>query len=290
MVDCILSVSTVFPDSLDTVSQIGKNTFDTAENTRFGIIAAITFGITVATFIISLLTYYSQKATQHNTKKMGVEEQNLILLSMVSHLYRSYIIDIAILVKMRNNMFSAYPSEEYMRKMKIDIDGISQYLFYDKNKEDLKKILDLRQKFNDFNILLDVCQSHLQDKTLKKSIKEFDLKCVLGNIESLIITINSIISVGMVFSSNSKSSYDTYATIKKSMAILTEYMKKEAEVVNQESSKNSGLSYTFDDYKKDVRYPGFLSCIFDSFRKDFLLNIQYYLGKKDSGEDIIQMI
>ena len=83
MMNFILLTSAILNSDGDPIVEIGRNTLETAENTRFGIIALITFVVSIMTLVFSILTFISQKATQKNTSRLSKKSQDIILQNML---------------------------------------------------------------------------------------------------------------------------------------------------------------------------------------------------------------
>lgn len=266
-------------DSLDTISQIGKNTFDTAENTKFGIIASITFCVSIATFIVSVLTYYAQRETQRNTARLSKKQQKSIILDIVGHFYESFVIIIAILYKMRICNFEYYPSEIYFEEMKIEANDISKSFFANTKENSFMDALVFLRNLNKINLSIDVCVNHIRNPYIDKSTKDLDIMQLIGEIGKCFIFLNSLYNIIICEKDISSSS--------KTSILFNDIIKKKAK--NTKYKYNSEYKFDFSELQKELGIHNLFVALYAD-RAQITSDVNYYLGKLDNGEDIIHMI
>ncbi len=194
-----MNASVVANDSLDTIVEIGKNTYNTAENTKFGIIAAITFVVSIASLVVALFTYKSQRATQRNTSRLKKKSQEFIIEDMISHVFVNIIYTEAIRILMIKSKFEQYPSEVHINNMKIDMSAISPYFYMDLREENILKVLQILRDVDNYNHHLNYLNEHLSKSNLGPATKGNELFRIMQN---HIVIIKKLIDLLYILSRN----------------------------------------------------------------------------------------
>ena len=192
MIELLLSTSVVANDSLNTIVEIGKNTYNTAENTKFGIIAAITFIVSVASLIVALFTYKSQRATQHNTSRLKKKSQEFIIEDMISHVFVNITYTEAIRILMIKSKFELYPSEVHISNMKVDMGVIKPYFYNDLREDNILKVLHILRDVDNYNHHLDYINEHLSKGNLGAATKGNEIFRIM---QSHIVIIKKLIDL-----------------------------------------------------------------------------------------------
>lgn len=144
--------------------------------------------------IFAILTFISQKRTEYNTGKLRMSEQRRLLFEIVRHLYRNMVVSYSIEVKMRANDFTVYPSEEHLKKMKVELTNIHLNLFYrsDKEHQDMNK---LYMELRNYNTELDIICDHFRNPDIAPTTKERDLHTLCFKCNHLTKRITEVISL-----------------------------------------------------------------------------------------------
>lgn len=169
-----------------TLTNIMDNTWNTALNTEFGIIALLSFiaalvsaFFAAGSFFIGLRTMKAQVSTDNSTKGgKNVRSTQNLMLDMIRHFYWNYVISYGIAERMRQNNYKVYPSELHLQKMRVHLDSIDLHIFLEKS-EDYRTLSNLYLLLRNYNFELEVINSHFKDKDLGDDIKEIDLKTLL---------------------------------------------------------------------------------------------------------------
>ena len=279
------------PDVLSqesTLKQIMDNTLVTALNTKFGVIALISFiaalisaVFAVCSFVIGWKTMKAQISTEKSTKggKNVPSTQNL-MLDMVRHLYRNFVVTYAIRERMREKKFKVYPSEIHLKKMRINLDNIDLHIFLDK-PEDYMNLSKLYLLIRNYHYELEVINEHLKDKMLDIKTKEMDLNTLLFKCDFITRQIiNTLVSIWP------DSNRDFVLEAKKFIA----------DAQNTLNSGGNSHKTTKKDHFKYRDYLGtyYLSVLFSDEASSFVekLNndIAFELDKNPIGCNRIQMI
>lgn len=283
MINILLDSTIVLNDSIDAINQIGKNTFDTAENTKFGIIATITFCVSIATFIVSVLTYYAQRATQKNTSRLNKKEQKAILLNMVKQFYRSYVIMAAVLYKMRHTHFDYYPSEIYLEGIKMETKLLCNYFFSNKSEKVYMDNLSMLGFLNNFNLSIDVCNKHLKNPDIDTNTKESDIKDLIKGVLKNLGVLHRFYS--SIICDNNISLTDRISDVFRNV------ISKEAMSISNYNYEKSDISFDYNEFTSEFGIDSKLNESLYIDRKKYTDNVNFYLGKyKDSGLDVLRMI
>lgn len=181
MIDILLNASAFANDSINTIVEIGKNTYNTAENTKFGIIAAITFIVSIASLFVAVFTYRSQRATQRNTSRLKKKSQSFIIEDMISHVFANIIYTEVIRILMIKSKFEQYPSEVHISNMKIDMSVVSPYFYMDLKEDNILKVLHILGDVNNYNHHLDYLNEHLSKCNLGAATKGNEIFRIMQN-------------------------------------------------------------------------------------------------------------
>ena len=296
MINSLLAVTTVLNDSIDAISQIGKNTYDTAENTKFGIIAGITFVLSIATFIVSILTYISQRATQRNTARISQKGQLWIILDKVRYLYKNLIDLFAIRNLLEKCDFNAYPSEIHMESMKIEMEDIKQNVFLDLDEHSFYYVLKTLEDFKRYNISLGILNTHLRDKRMVSTAKQESLRSLMNETVRLMTCIEQIIYY-IDYKKHTKDNFDEFT------AFCTKGMdKKIIDCIKREATEyNDKDGRVIEKYKLPINERDFMELIkayfhfvdkndLERLNQLFFNNVRLEMGKDFNNTPMIHMI
>ena len=275
------------PDVLSqesTLKQIMDNTLVTALNTKFGVIALISFiaalisaVFAVCSFVIGWRTMKAQISTENSTKggKNVPSTQNL-MLDMVRHLYRNLVVSYAIRERIRQKKYMAYPSEMHLKKMEVNLNNIDLHIFLERT-EDYIALSRLHDLLRNYHSELEVIKDHLKDKTLKPEIKEVYLNVLLFKCEFLTKMI--IETLTKIWPNSNRNFYNEAKTI-----IATTQTEQRSENDTDASIENIELNpSSYYLTKLFVDDPKF-------FIKHLNINVFVELGKDHLGCDRITMI
>ncbi|WP_288286696.1 hypothetical protein [uncultured Prevotella sp.] len=296
MFNFILVSSLVINDNIDAISQIRNNTFDTAVNTKFGIIAAITFALSIATFIIAFLTYISQKATEKNTARMTKNGQKWIILDISRQLYKSLVNLFAIRNLMELYKFQLYPSEIHIESMKVDIDDLKQSFILDLNDYNAYNVFAIFHHFKQFNNSLNILKGHLRDKGLDNKEKIISLQSLMDETFHLINDTAELIyyidlkqenSLLLKRAAKTDNEKDYNKIIIDTIVNEAKFLQKYGRVIGtnfEQPINETGFLELFKQYftlsKVDI----------ESIQKLFFDNVKMAMGKDDYGAPRIHMI
>ena len=171
---------------------IQRFTETTAVNTTFSFWDGFSIFLASTSLVFSIFTYYSQKNTSDNTKKLSQEAQHKLLLDLVRHLYRNLVITYTIKTKLIDIDFKGYPSEEHLLKLKIPMENIHLDAFYGNDKR-YEVMHNLYLNLRNYNEEIDIACQHFKNPTILKEVKYRDLNTLLFKpsflTERLLITI-----------------------------------------------------------------------------------------------------
>ena len=123
-------------------------------------------------------TYDEQKIVAKNTQLLNSQSQYGIMINLVRHLYRNFVVMWAITNKMRILGYKVYPAEIHLQKAKVSLDDIHLELF--KGDEDIyAKLYDLVLQLRNYNLELDAATAHFMRSDLKPEVKEYDIRTLL---------------------------------------------------------------------------------------------------------------
>lgn len=282
----IFEIPIALNDSIDAIHQIGQNTFNTAENTKFGIVALITFIVSLATLFFAILTYISQKATQRNTSRLNKNEMFPIFIVIISKLYYSFVNAVAIKIKMEEIDYNAYPSELVLDDMKVDIEYFSPHILIGLKDEDLRTSLFILNGIKKYNKNIEIYKEHLKDAHIGKENKYNDLMALLRNIVNMINEVNLLQNM-ICFSKRDRKNY-----ILNLLTIMSNYAKH----LNSYEGTRKELPYKttifkdlFSEYWGE-KMDTLDRITLDKINYDFLENLRVQLGKDKYNIERIQMI
>lgn len=155
------------------VDNIEKITERIEDNTFFDWRAWVAWGVAIIALFISWITYRAQTKTENNTKKLTQDAQRDLLIELVRHLYRNFVITYTMRTKMDEISYNGYPSEEHFQKLKIPLENLHLDSFYGEDDK-YKKMHNLYLNFRNYNEEIDVAMKHLTDKNISKETKMED--------------------------------------------------------------------------------------------------------------------
>lgn len=130
-------------------------------------------------------TLRSQRQTEANTYRLLPEVQKKLLEEMCRHLYRNMVVSYTIGVKIKKENYRAYPSEEHLAKMKVNLEDIHDEIFY-KEEDHFFDISKLYVLLRNYNAELDIICKHLSSPTIDVDTKKRDVKTLLFKCHFLI--------------------------------------------------------------------------------------------------------
>lgn len=159
---------------------IAKNTKEDFVESGWTLFALLTF---VISFIVSILTWWSQRRTEKHTKNVSIKSQIGMLDDLPRHFYRNLACTVAMLLKYRHNdnkdekneIFKAYPSEANVLKLQtlpeefiLPIDMASDKVFDEMHEQ---KLL-----FKNYNIEVAAASKHFSSKNIqeKSLVNDYD--------------------------------------------------------------------------------------------------------------------
>ncbi len=272
-----------------TLTNIMDNTWNTALNTEFGIIALLSFiaalvsaFFAAGSFMIGWRTMKAQISTENSTKGgKNVPSTQSLMIDMVRHLYRNYVVTYAIRERMKEKKFMVYPSEIHLKKMRLNLDNIDLHIYL-KKPEDYLTLSNLYLFIRNYHYELEVFTEHLKDKMLDISTKEKDLYSLLFKCEFLT---ENIIKTLVTIWPDSKRNFILEA--KKAISDSQEYRQDETWL------RTMAPMDSFTHYKGD-NYSYYLRKLFvdsaDTFIDRFNRDVAIELGKDSVGSYKITMI
>ena len=163
----------------------------------------VTLLVSMASLVVSLITYNSQEKVAENTRQVSLNVQRDFLFDLVRHLYRNMVVMWAITNMVRENKYKIYPSSLHLLKAQIPIDDIHPELFV--NNDDKYKIVNkLLLQARNYNIELEEASKVFENSDLSDEVKEYYIKTLLlkpAQISNLVIEVLESLSY-----SNSKNS------------------------------------------------------------------------------------
>lgn len=162
----------------DRLEEISAYTEETARNTEFGIWDAVSLAISVIALLFSFFTYWAQKGTETNTKKLSSDAQHNLLKDLIRHLYRNLVITFAIKTKLEECDYQGYPSEEHLSKLKIPMNNIHLDAFYGKDAE-YQKMHNLYLNMRNYNDEIDIIINHVRNLNMGKDVIKRDMGTLL---------------------------------------------------------------------------------------------------------------
>ena len=175
----------MIPDSLGmkgegVLLKIQDFTQTTAENTSFHFWSDGLSLVAIAGLIMTIIAFVAQNRTASNTMKLTRNAQRDLLLDLVRHLYRNFVITYTIQTKLQDIEFKGYPSEEHLIKLKIPMENIHLEAFYGKNREREYQVMNnLYLNFRNYNNEIDVACEHLKNPAIPNEVKLRDFSTLL---------------------------------------------------------------------------------------------------------------
>lgn len=186
-------LSSIQPNLVDSLSLIRIHTQSIVKNTDFDTIDWISFSVAVIALMVGVialvyshLTYFSQKrteshtmSTETNTLRITHTSQKSLLVDMVRHLYRNFVVTYTLKTKLHHYGYrKCYPSEEHLVKLKTPVENIHLDAFY--SKEELyQKMNNLYLLLRNYNTEIDVALMHLPQKDLDVELKKRDMSTLM---------------------------------------------------------------------------------------------------------------
>jgi len=153
-------------------SPIGSFNWSNAIIAFFGALAS------VLALFPSWWTMVEQKRVANNTQLLNIEVQYEIIINLILQLYRNMVIIWAISNKIRLHKYTSYPSAVHFLKAKISLDDLHLELFLD-DKFKYGVMNELATFLRNYNIELDVANTHLSDKKLSEQVKNYEISTLL---------------------------------------------------------------------------------------------------------------
>lgn len=273
-----IALGQVAVDTLDVshLADISKSSKETAMHTRFDFWDGFSVFLSVAALLFSIFTFFSQKGTEGNTKKLSLDAQHNLLRDLIRHLYRNQVITYTIKTKMHDCDYQGYPSEEHLVKLKIPMSNIHLDAFYgnDKHYEAMHKLyLNLRN----YNNEIDVIVTHMSNMNISKDDLKRDMGTLLFKPGFLISCIIDVI--GLIWK--------------------TDALKEAAEqILRAQNQRNDCDNILIDSEFEPYTVSGshiFHSIFkdsmrFDAFMAKFNSDVLIERGKNNQGEDKVYII
>lgn len=160
------------------LEDISSYTEATAKNTKFGVWDGVSLAVSIIALLFSFFTYWAQKGTESNTKKLSSDAQHNLLKDLVRHLYRNLVITYAIKTKLDDCNYHGYPSEEHLSKLKIPMSNIHLDAFYGKDSE-YQKMHNLYLNLRNYNEEIDIIITHVRNLNLSSENIKRDMGTLL---------------------------------------------------------------------------------------------------------------
>lgn len=239
-------------------------------------------------FIVSSMTWYSQNETMKNTAIIGKEELQDKLAGSYHSLIRNVVNLYSLYIKLDQDEWKSYPSEEYMWKIKLtefDENSISVRLVYG---DRFYKIQNLNELIRFFNMHVDAAILHLKNGAIELDVKKRDLT----GLNAMIWLIANHLSLTMVNLFPSDNGSENYAKIRTNIK----------ECINQwyNGIDKATASIPLDNYKSmfsDIENHPFVKSLYkdrSDDKADFIMKISsviaFHLSKRPDGYDRIPLI
>lgn len=156
------------------MARIEDNTHQRPYQDGWNFYGIVAFIVSLLSLIVSWYTFYSQRKTEGNTKKLSKEMQRKLLNELLRHLYRNLVIVYTMRTKLEEIDFKGFPSEEHFKKLKIPMENIHLDAFYG-NDDHFQLMHILYLNLRNYNEEIDVAESHLLNSNLSKETKISDL-------------------------------------------------------------------------------------------------------------------
>lgn len=156
------------------MSMIEENTHQDDVKDGWNLYGWIAFFLSFFSLGVGFYTFYAQKRTEGNTKKLSKDMQRALLVELTRHLYRNLVIIRTIRTKMTDIDYKGYPSEEHFEKLKIPMNNIHLDSFYG-NDRHFQSMHNLYLNLRNYNEEIKVAEKHFVNPMLSKEVKEEDL-------------------------------------------------------------------------------------------------------------------
>lgn len=156
------------------MSMIEENTHQDDVKDGWNLYGWIAFFISFFSLGVGFYTFYAQKKTEGNTKKLSKDMQRALLVELTRHLYRNLVILKTMRTKMVDIDYKGYPSEEHFEKLKIPMNNIHLDSFYG-NDNHFQVMHNLYLNLRNYNEEIQVAERHFTNPVLSKETKEEDL-------------------------------------------------------------------------------------------------------------------
>ena len=163
---------------LDAMYRIKNNTTQNFWSTGVTMMALLALVVSLVTLFVSLITYKQQKRTADNTQHLSVNSRLFYLTQYLIRLWRDYINLRALQCRLEKCGYGAYPTEAFLEKMKLSLDGINMVMDCSQDT-DLNALYELKQVLENYNHDVDEAMAHLKDGTVPRKIKEEDINNLL---------------------------------------------------------------------------------------------------------------
>ena len=306
MYGILLHASAVVVDSNwvnnDHLTNIQKFTEATAVNTTFEFWwDGFNILVAVVALLFSFFTYLSQKNTSDNTQKISQKTQRNLLLDLIRHLYRNFVITYAIKTKLEDINFEGYPSEEHLVKLKIPMENVHLEAFYGNGKR-YEVMHNLYLNLRNYNYEIDVALMHFKDKSLSQDTKRRDLKTLLLKpsflTKRILVTIYELWELNQVSDDYNKDGYDK--RIETSLEGSKTVMDAKNKILEAQEGKTNAMGnkvlatdYNFERYSDEnncyakILFTGqMLKQFFISFNKDVFVE----RGLNEQGGEKVYII
>lgn len=159
----------------ENVERIEALTEKIEDNTFFDWKAWTAWAVGILALAVAWITYRAQSKTEGNTKKLSQQAQHDLLVDLIRHLYRNYVITYTMRTKMEEIDYRGYPSEEHFLKLKIPLENLHLDAFYGEDAE-YKAMHTLYLNFRNYNEEVDVAMSHMTNPSLATATKKEDFE------------------------------------------------------------------------------------------------------------------
>lgn len=176
-----------------TVERIEGVTEDIEDNTFFDWKAWIAWIVGLLALAVAWITYRAQNKTEGNTKKLSQNAQRDLLVDLVRHLYRNYVITYTMRTKMEDIDYRGYPSEEHFLKLKIPMENLHLDAFYGEDAK-YKTMHNLYLNLRNYNEEVDVAMKHLTDRGIGTDTKKEDFDTLEFKVSYLTRRIMDVLS------------------------------------------------------------------------------------------------
>jgi len=292
-------VAEVVSDS--TLHNISSMMETTANNTAFGWLPeGVDLTIAAVALLFSFVTWLAQWRTEHNTSRLSKGEQRNLLIGMIRHLYRNLVIVYTIAVKMKASGYKSYPSEEHLKKLKVNLGELHLNLFF-KDDEQYREMNQLYVEMRNYNYEIDVICTHLKDPQIDTDTKQRDLNTL--RFKSAYLTERIVKVITLIWETvpggfGKKCAYylSKLKVWKKSYTpIMEEAVAVIDKVQKEKQNPQSDTPFQSGDFEPYADYEGFyLKRLYeghpDEFINPFHQDVKNECGKNPSGGEKVHMI